>query len=227
MAVKSPMLDKENASNPSESKIHSNKKKTLSVAPKTPVRTPLRRHNRQPPSSQKPRTPPGSSKVLRQHFQQLSLTPQRTKIQSGAVRVVESSSKAKQKPLITKHKSPPRIGYDGTSKTPSRELLRSTACSRSHQVSSHNHDSLLTGIEVVHTSPRNEKRPSRRDSCSDPVALILLNDGHEDLESLVEQDAMGLSPPPPIQKVSSNLEDVLDDKGVATLVRPVPKVPGL
>lgn len=62
----------------------------------------------------------------------------------------------------------------------------------------------------------------RRDGCCDPVALILLNDGKEDLKELSELD-ISLSPPT-IRKVSSNLEDVLDDEEVSTLVRPVPKV---
>lgn len=65
-------------------------------------------------------------------------------------------------------------------------------------------------------------RHEGRDGCCDPVAVILLNDGKEDLQTLLEQD---VSPAPQsIQKVSSNLQDVMDDEEVATLLRPVAKV---
>lgn len=227
MTVQSPMLDKENTTNRHEPAHLQATKKPSVQQPKTPLRkTPLRR--RQPlqsttPQQQRraPLTPPGSSKVLRQHFQQLTVTPHRTKIQSGAVRVQQSKKKTTTQP----HHSPCRIGYDGTSKTPSKQLLKSTACSRSHQVPHHHHyhhhehhdnDSVMTQ-EV-------KRRPSR-DECFDPVALTLLNDddGKENVSKLIEQD-VSVPSPPALQKVSSNLEDVLNQETVATLVRPVPKV---
>ena len=66
-------------------------------------------------------------------------------------------------------------------------------------------------------------RHTRRDECCDPVALTLLNDGTEDFATLIQQD---VSPTKrDIPKVSSNLEDVMDDKEVATLLRPIAKVP--
>jgi len=55
------------------------------------------------------------------------------------------------------------------------------------------------------------------------VALTLLNDGTEDFATLIQQD---VSPTKrDILKVSSNLEDVMDDEEVATLLRPIAKVP--
>jgi len=216
----SPMTqDKENASNRHEEKKSVLKDSKKPCYPKTPLRkTPLRR---QPFQHASPRplttTPPGSSKVLRQHFAQLSITPQRTKIQSGAVRI--QSKKKKKIPAKPKHYSPSRIGYDGTSKTPSKQLLRSTACSRSHQVSHQEHDYLHAHDEQS-VATAEYVRHERRDECCDPVALILLNDGKEDLQQLNEMD---IASSPSILKVSSNLEDVLDDDEVATLVRPVPK----
>ena len=219
----SPLLDKENASNLYvRGKARSEAKKASLQQPKTPVRTtPIRRQPLQSASSTRtpaPRTPPVSSKVLRRHFAQLSITPQRTKIQSGAVRVQSK----KKTPAVPEIRSPSRIGYDGTTKTPSKELLRSTACTRAHQVPhhrvshnvlhEHDNDSLLT-LDLV--------RCQSREQCCDPVALILLNDGKEDLERLLEQDSAS---PQTIQKVSSSLSDVMDDDEVATLVRPVPKM---
>lgn len=208
-------LDKENDSN-----RFSVLKETKKPQTKTPLRkTPARR--RQPLNHHQ--SPPVSSKVLRQHFAQLSVTPQRTKIQSGAVRV--QSHKKKPHATIPHHHSPTRIGIDGTSKTPSKELLRSTACSRNHQVHFTEHDYLHTheqdaSIEVVACK-------GRREGCCDPVALILMNRDAEptqkDVSSLQEGDT-SLSPPPPIRKVSSNLQDVLDDAEISTLVRPIPRV---
>lgn len=215
MTPQSPMLDKENASN--RTKLLKETKKPEQSQAKTPLRkTPTRR---QPFQSHHHHSPP--SKVLRQHFAQLSITPRRTKIQSGAVRIQSLKKKKVHVPQL-QHHSPTRVGIDGTSKTPSKELLRSTACSRHHQVPhvehsylhSHDHDSVLTAVELT--------RHEQREECCDPVALILLNDGKEDLKELSELDcAASLSPPPAIRKVSSNLEDVLDDEEVLTLVRPV------
>jgi hypothetical protein len=62
-----------------------------------------------------------------------------------------------------------------------------------------------------------------RSECCDPVALtLLLNDGMEDLQLLLEQDTSTESHA--IQKVSSSLLDVMDHEDVSTLVRPVPKM---
>jgi hypothetical protein len=182
---------------------------------KTPLhKTPARR--RQPLHQQ---SPPVSSKVLRQHFAQLSVTPQRNKIQSGAVRV--QSRKKKPQPAIAHHHSPTRIGIDGTSKTPSKELLRSTVCSRNHQIHFTEHDYLHAhehdeAIEVV-------KCKGRRQECCDPVALTLMSHDAGTTQDLQEPDT-SLSPPPSLRKVSSNLEDVLDDTEISTLVRPIPRV---
>lgn len=67
------------------------------------------------------------SKLLRQHFEQMALTPQRRLLDSGAVRV--ESLKKKKKPM-----TPKRIGYDGTLSTPSKQLLQSTTASRNQQL---------------------------------------------------------------------------------------------
>jgi len=88
------------------------------------------------------RTLPGSSKVLRKHFAELSVTPHCKKIQSGAVRLDSTCKKPKPRAVQPKIHSPSRIGYDGTTKTPSKELLQLTACSRSHQVPFQSHDYL-------------------------------------------------------------------------------------
>jgi hypothetical protein len=56
------------------------------------------------------------------------------------------------------------------------------------------------------------------------VALtLLLNDGGEDLQLLLEQDT-STEFHATIQKVSSSLLDVMDREEVSTLVRPVPKM---
>jgi hypothetical protein len=70
------------------------------------------------------------------------------------------------------------------------------------------------------------EEPISRDErleCCDPVALtLLLNDGVEDLQLLLEQDISTESHA--VQKVSSSLLDVMDHEEVSTLVRPVPKM---
>lgn len=218
----SPVLDKENASNRcAKEKSQSETKKPF--IPKTPLRKTPRRQPFQAASAASPAITPPGSKVLRQHFAQLSVTPQRTKIQSGAVRLQPQSKKKTHPP-----RSPSRIGYDGTTKTPSKELLRSTACTRAHQVPHHHHSiaspwkqkgvSPICDLSVM--SVDLQRYTAGRDGCCDPVALILLNDAKEDLGTLVEQDIS----PQAIQKVSSSLSDVMDDDEVATLVRPVPRV---
>lgn len=207
----SPLLDKENT--------HNRMPELTTPFRKTPLRQ--QHHNL-------PLTPPGSSKVLRRHFQQLSVTPQRTNLQSGAVRLPTpkrtnfQSGAVRLTPRVPiktpkKKKTPPRIGYDGTNKTPSRELLRSTACSRSHRISKPRENDSHSIVTLEETILHDE-----RQECCDPVALTLLNDGKEDLQLLLEQDVVESSHA--IQKVSSRLLDVMDHAAVSTLVRPVPKM---
>lgn len=109
-----------------------------------------------------------------------------------------------------------RIGFDGTLKTPSRELLKSTVCSRSHQIHPHDDDdddeqqkepisplssitpppeesseeSVLDGSldSSLMRSPDQNNTTNYRVGCENPVALTLLNNGKEDLEKLLERD---------------------------------------
>jgi len=82
-------------------------------------------------------TPLGSSKLLREQFQKVSLsTPTNNKrlIESGAVRLETPKSQSRLGGSKRHTPSSSRVGYDGTNHTPSDELLRSTASSRGHQI---------------------------------------------------------------------------------------------
>lgn len=242
----SSFQDKENAHHHGE-----NTETPYRKSNKTPLRCASSHHEH---NSSFRTTPPGSSKVLRKHFEQLAVTPHR-KLRTGAIRLEQHSSRhshlqtgavrvavpttrtPRRKRQVVK--SPPRVGIDGTHRTPSKELLRSTACSRSHQIhppTNHHHDVNSSNHEDLHSLPspilRATKRTSaydhaREEECCDPVALTLWNDGREDLDFLIQHDTSSLNTSFPdrsssIPKVSSSLLDVVDD--ATTLVRPVPKV---
>jgi hypothetical protein len=119
--------------------------------------------------------PQSGSKLLRQHFTQMALTPQtrRRLLDSGAVRVAK-----KRTPSRKAHASPERrIGYDGTPYTPSKELLRSTAASRNQQF--HGGVSEMAFTAAV----EEEEHVTRGDF--DPVASTLLDiscDHHQDAQ---------------------------------------------
>lgn len=134
-------------------------------------------------------------------------------IRSGPVRVKTSH----KNPTEPAPKLGTRIGIDGTSLTPSKELLRSTACSRGHQVSHpiEDHpavtvdvgalsiidqgsevlddsiDSSLNAIEMENGFIRQVSHQSEiggRDFLENPVALTLLNGGTENWQYLVKMD---------------------------------------
>jgi hypothetical protein len=79
------------------------------------------------------KSPPGTSQVLRKHFQNLGFaTPLKHQrlLASGAVRLTPTSRKTpKGADMASK-----RIGFDGTMQTPSKELLKSTASSRNQRI---------------------------------------------------------------------------------------------
>ena len=105
--------------------------------------------------------PPGSSKVLRKHLS--SQQRQRKHLQSGPIRVTTTTTPSG------------RMGYDGTYETPSKELLKSTSCSRRQR------------IRPVEDSPLNIvlQQPQvglggERQDCINPVAWTLWNAGDEE-----------------------------------------------
>ena len=186
------------------------------------------------PTSQqclKQTTPPGTSKLLREHFSQLALSQRKRRIlESGAVRILPTTPTTTPPPpsvpgsmpsvlasstssLITgSNRSRRRIGIDGTHQTPSKELLKPTACFRSYAVvepkvvlqanssrssSSSSSPASFTTDKTTETlcyipSPSStayeRSSPFRRMGCQDPVAWTLLRGGEEDLPYLVEQD---------------------------------------
>lgn len=85
-------------------------------------------------------SPPGTSQVLRKHFQSLGFASPPAKhtlqhqrlISSGAVRLTPSSRKKAHKGNQTLASR--RVGFDGTKYTPSKELLKSTTSSRNQRV---------------------------------------------------------------------------------------------
>lgn len=93
------------------------------------------------PNLNSQKSPPGTSQVLRKHFQSLGFaTPPPAKhslhhhrlISSGAVRLTPNSRKKAHK---GNHSTAcRRIGVDGTKYTPSKELLKSTVSSRNQRV---------------------------------------------------------------------------------------------
>ncbi|CAB9511405.1 expressed unknown protein [Seminavis robusta] len=95
-----------------------------------------------PSSFPSTKSPPGTSQVLRKHFQSLGFsTPpgkhtQQRLLSTGAVRLTPANRKNNKG---NHHHHPPtmnskRIGFDGTNYTPSKELLKSTASSRNQRV---------------------------------------------------------------------------------------------
>ena len=129
-------------------------KENLSSSPSCPS-SPSFKTPQAPPSTP---MPPSSSKLLRQHFEQISLTPSRRLMESAAVRVSA---------LKNQTSSPPprdRMGYDWTSFSPSKELLRSTVASRNQQVPAHELELAIIRCRGDH----------------DPVASTLLQDDDDD-----------------------------------------------
>lgn len=126
-------------------------------------------------------------------------------IRTGPVRVkTPNRNAAKHTPKMSK-----RIGIDGTSRTPSKELLRSTACSRGHQIAQLGVDESDTvdvgapsiaaeGIDdsidlsfdamELNVNINNRSEVSRRDFLENPVALTLLNGGKENCQYLLRMD---------------------------------------
>jgi hypothetical protein len=92
------------------------------------------------PSLNTQKSPPGTSQVLRKHFQTLGFTSPPVKqalnhqrqMTSGAVRLTPNSRKKAHKGNQTLGSR--RVGFDGTKYTPSKELLKSTASSRNQRV---------------------------------------------------------------------------------------------
>ena len=93
------------------------------------------------------KSPPGTSQVLRKHFQSLGFgTPpgkhahsQHRLLSSGAVRTPNSdnhhtSNRNQHSPSMANAAYNMRIGIDGTKYTPSKELLKSTTSSRNQRV---------------------------------------------------------------------------------------------
>ena len=145
--VRFQLLDKENLSSPSSPSF----------------KTPFKSTPRQAPHST-PVPPHSSSKLLRRHFEQISLTPSRRLMESGAVRVALKKTPTTRRPETRRSD---RIGYDGTFLTPSKELLRSTAASRNQQV-------------LPLFAQEQEELIARGDH--DPVASTLLQDNDDIME---------------------------------------------
>jgi hypothetical protein len=112
-------------------------------------------------SSSHPRTPLqmsitktpqySASKLLRKRFHDLNMsssTPRRL-MESGAVRV-DAYSKPSE-----------RIGYDGTTQTPSKQLLRSTAASRAQQIHPRLDSDPVATMLHQQSSPANATSPTR------------------------------------------------------------------
>jgi len=111
--------------------------------------------------------PPGSSKVLRRHH--LESTQRRKHLRSGPVRVTTPSSLG-------------RLGYDGTYQTPSKELLKSTLCSRRQRID----DSSPLNIVLQEQSLVG----CERQDCINPMAFTLWNE-----EENSSPAAVGTQPP--------------------------------
>lgn len=201
------------------------------IPPYTHSSTPARQYHHHTPRStpfQSPEDVP--SKLLRNHFQQWSRTPQQRRrrlVDSGARRTIDE--------VLPKA----RIGYDGTHQTPSKELLKSTTASRYQRVDQQQHyqqqrlvqetdvwslsvdvsldSTMITSMSMYGVD--DYESVQTRDSY-DPVASTLWNDGHEDYVLQTQLDIRGS---PSVRKVSSSISDIMDDVGIATLVRPTPK----
>jgi len=203
-------LDKENVNWQRQPKVMTHKSPFKSPARRhhTPYSTPLKT----PFSTPARNTPdvPGSSKLLRQHFQHLSLTPKRRLVESGARR----NTATMERRLIG------RVGYDGTNETPSKELLKSTTASRSQRVvdtqySQEDDWSLSVDVSLDSTMMQMSVGESPRSiggsrDFQDPVALTLSNEDY-DMDIVT------------VPKVASTLLDVMDDDVATSLVRPLPR----
>jgi hypothetical protein len=176
------------------------------------------------------RTPPGSSKLLREHFAHLSVgkisssqssTRRRRILDSGPVRLLEQPS-----PRHARR----RVGYD---RTLSNELLQSTVLSRHHRITTTPEDessatdqsfgSISIGGEWESPSQMGlgSTPPRRRMDCMDPVAYTLLRGGDEDPTWLLEQDRSFVSLAAVIPRVSANLKDIYGEHS-REMPRPVP-----
>jgi len=98
------------------------------------------------------KSPPGTSQVLRKHFQSLGFaTPpgksqQQRLLSTGAVRLTPASQRKKiQKGNQNTSMTSSRVGYDGTKYTPSKELLKSTTSSRNQRVTGLQDMSMVLG----------------------------------------------------------------------------------
>jgi hypothetical protein len=194
----------------------------------TPFSTPARKHRApfQSPDAAavtaSTTAPPGSSKLLRQHLQQMSTTPSKRRlVDSGALRSIDLKTQS-------------RIGYDGTTMTPSKELLKSTTASRFQRVvavqdddcwsvsvdvsldSTMMHHGMMMMMDDDHHHEHPQVPIMGGRNFQDPVALTLLNGGNEDYEMLaqldISDDTLDAAP-----RVLSSLLPA----DVAALVRPV------
>eukprot|EP00521_Asterionellopsis_glacialis_P017601 CAMPEP_0195294888 /NCGR_PEP_ID=MMETSP0707-20130614/16127_1 /TAXON_ID=33640 /ORGANISM="Asterionellopsis glacialis, Strain CCMP134" /LENGTH=441 /DNA_ID=CAMNT_0040355977 /DNA_START=198 /DNA_END=1523 /DNA_ORIENTATION=- len=114
-------------------------------------------------------TPVGTSKLLREQFQRVSVNTPTTNnrlIESGAVRLETPKSQPRSLEL-ERNVSSDRIGYDGTNHTPSDELLRSTASSRGHQVKTSSLKPKLTTDQYL----QQKNQDGRRNLSSDYSAM--------------------------------------------------------
>jgi hypothetical protein len=177
------------------------------------------------------RTPPGSSKLLREHFAHLSVgkssssqsssTRRRRILDSGPVRLLEQPS-----PRHSRN----RMSYDKTLWTPSNHLLQSTVFPRDLRITTTPEDessatdqsfgSISVG-EWESPSQMESTPPRRRMDCMDPVAYTLLRGGEEDPAWLLEQDRSFASSVAVVPKVSANLKDIYGEH-CREMARPVP-----
>jgi len=114
-------------------------------------------------------TPVGTSKLLREQFQRVSVntpTNNNRRIESGAVRLETPKSQLRSSELKRNIPSN-RIGYDGTNHTPSDELLRSTASSRGHQIKTPSSKPKLTTDQYL----QQQNQDGRHNTSSDYSAM--------------------------------------------------------
>lgn len=173
-----------------------------------------------------PKTPTGSSKLLRHHFAQLSLRstptletpgeftsrrrrlmdsgPVRISTTPGTERILDSGAKRiLQSPNEQSHGQQGRILDDGESSCTDQSLQHYEAFTWEYPSS----------------------QPTERMDCRDPVAFTLLRGGEdEDHDWLVQQDQerQGNASPNLPKDVSANLYDIYTEQHSRELVRPIP-----
>jgi hypothetical protein len=233
---------------------HEEERSSLLVTPLRPHQTTPFRSNHNDSESQK-------VSPLRKHLADLSLQTPRPHLSTGPVRVRKSTpflssgprrvmlptpaKKSEKQPNIQQR----RIGFDGTTGTPSKELLKPTKSSigqqyhlrrrtelknttvshqkleeeRAHVMLDPTLSSYTTNSVSLNISSLEEDDHSiatsfdgRHGSCDDPVAHILMNDGVEDYDMLLQQDRMMTQ-----QQEEENLTNMNGHRG-GTNASPVP-----